>query len=163
MLHQEIEQERKALYTDVAFGAWNRQKVNTHLDNLLRQQRPFCVLLVRVRNLKHLETQFSRDVVHGTLKVLLSRFAALTGEEGVLGRWSTDQFVAILDMPAARAIALSSEAAAKLSGSYIMKENGRTQKVTVHAAAGVTEHPSGGDCTIFHQKLEQLSEAISSA
>jgi GGDEF domain-containing protein len=163
LLHQEIEQERKALYTDVASGAWNRQKVNTHLDNLLRQNRPFCVLLLRVRNLKHLETQYSRDVVHGTLKVLLSRFAAMTGEEGVLGRWSTDQFVAILDMPAARAIALSAEAAAKLSETYIMKENGRTQKVTVHATAGVTERPSGGDSTIFHQKLEQLSEAISSA
>jgi hypothetical protein len=38
---------------------------------------------------------------------LISRFATMTGEEGVVGRWSTDQFVAILDMPAARAMALS--------------------------------------------------------
>jgi GGDEF domain-containing protein len=163
MLHQEIEQERKALYTDPASGAWNRQKVDTHLDNLLRQNRPFCMLLVWVRNLKRLDTQHSRTVVEGTLKALITRFATMTGEEGVIGRWTNDQFVAILDMPAARAIALSSEAATKLSGIYTVQENGLGQKVTVQATAGVIERPSGADPSSFHQKLERLSEAISGA
>jgi hypothetical protein len=81
VLHQEIEQERKALYTDSTSGAWNRQKVNTDLDNLLRRKHPFCVLLMRVRNLKHLETQYSHNIVQSTLKLLLSRFADMTGSD----------------------------------------------------------------------------------
>jgi GGDEF domain-containing protein len=163
VLHQQIELERKALYTDHASGAWNRQKIDTHLDNLLRQNRPFCLLLVWVRNLKRLETQHSRTVVEGTLRALINRFAALLGEEGVIGRWSNDQFVAVLDMPVARAIALSGEATTKLSGTYAEQENGLAQRITVQATAGIIERPTGADTATFHQKLEQLSEAISGA
>jgi GGDEF domain-containing protein len=163
VLHQQIEMERKALYTDHASGAWNRQKIDTHLDNLLRQNRPFCLLLVWVRNLKRLETQHSRTVVEGTLRALINRFAALLGEEGVIGRWSNDQFVAVLDMPVARAMALSGEATTKLSGIYTEQENGLAQRITVQATAGIIERPTGADTATFHHKLEQLSEAISGA
>lgn len=163
VLHQQIELERKALYTDSASGAWNRQKIDTHLDNLLRQNSPFCLLLVWVRNLKRLESQYSRNVVESTLKALISRFAAIAGEDGVIGRWSADQFVAVLDMPAGRAIALSAEASAKLSGSYAVQENGLAHKVIVHATAGVIERPPGVDTTTFHEKLKQLFVAISGA
>ena len=101
VLHLQFEQDRKALFTDRASGAWNRQKIDIHLDNLLRQNQPFCLLMVRVRNLKRLESQHSRTVVESTLKALVSRFAAMAGDEAVIGRWTEDQFVAVLDMPPA--------------------------------------------------------------
>jgi hypothetical protein len=87
VLHLQFEEDRKALFTDRASGAWNRQKIDMHLDNLLRQNQPFCLLLVRIRNLKRLESQHPRTIVEGTLKALISRFAAMTGEEAVIGRW----------------------------------------------------------------------------
>lgn len=162
-LHQQIELERRALYTDRASGAWNRQKVDTYLENLLRQNRPFCLLMVWIRNYKRLETQHSSTMVEGTLKAMISRFAALTGEEGIIGRWSKDQFVAVLDMPTARAMALVSEAISKLSGSYAVQENGLSHTVSVNATAGIIERPAGADTSSFHDKLEQLSGAISGA
>jgi GGDEF domain-containing protein len=163
VLHQQIEQERKALYTDRASGAWNRQKIDTHIDNLLRQNHPFCLLLVWVRNLKRLDTQYSRTVVEGTLKALIARFSALTGDEAIIGRWSQDQFVAILDIPAGRAISLSTEATMKLSGSYAVQENGQSQRVSVQATAGVIDRAAGAPPDTFRQKLEQLAGAISGA
>ncbi len=163
VLHRQIEQERKALYTDRASGAWNRQKIDTHLENLLRQNRPFCLLLVWVRNLKRLEGQHSRTVVEGGLKALIARFAALVGDEGAIGRWTADQFVAVLDMPAARGITLSAEAAGKLSGSYAVQENGLSHTISIQATAGIVERPAGADIPTFHQKLEQLSGAIAGA
>lgn len=163
VLHQQIELERKAIYTDRASGAWNRQKVDTHLENLLRQNRPFCLLMVWIRNYKRLETQHSSTMVEGTLKAIISRFAALTGDEGVIGRWSKEQFVAILDMPTSRAMALVSEATTKLSGSYAVQENGMSHTVSVNATAGIIERPTGADASTFHDKLEQLSGAISGA
>ncbi len=72
------------------------------------------MLMVWVRNLKRMESQQSRTVVEGTLKALITRFAALTGDEAIIGRWSQDQFVAVLDLPAARAISLSAEVTARL-------------------------------------------------
>lgn len=163
VLHQQIEQERKALYTDRASGAWNRQKIDTHLDNLLRQNQPFCLVLVWVRNLKRLDSQHSRTVVEGTLRALITRFASLTGDDAVIGRWSQDQFVAVLDVSAARAISLSAEATARLSGTYAVQENGQAQKVTVQATAGVIDRPAGAPPDTFHSKLEQLAGAISGA
>lgn len=163
VLHQQIEQERKALYTDPASGAWNRQKIDTHIDNLLRQNHPFCLLMVWVRNLKRLDSQHSRTVVEGTLKAIIARFAALTGNDAIIGRWSQDQFVAVLDVPAARAISMSAEASAKLSGSYAVQENGQSQKVLVQVTAGVIDRAAGAPPATFHEKLEQLAGAISGA
>jgi GGDEF domain-containing protein len=163
VLHLQVEQERKALFTDRASGAWNRQKIDIHLDNLLRQNQPFCLLLVSVRNLKRIETQYSRTVVEGTLKALISRFVALLGDDAVVGRWTSDQFVAVLDMPATRAMTLSTEATRKLSGRYAVQENGLSQSVALQATAGVIDRTPGGDSTTFLQKLEQLAVAISGA
>jgi GGDEF domain-containing protein len=162
-LHQEIESERKALYTDRSSGAWNRQKFDLHTENLLRQNRPFCLLLVCVRNLKRLESQHSRTVVEGTLKALVERFAAMIDVDAAIGRWSQDQFAAIVDLPPSLAMHLSSEAASKLSGPYAIQENGMSQKVTVQATAGLIERPSGHDPADFQRKLEQLAVAVSGA
>lgn len=163
VLHVQFEQDRKALFTDRASGAWNRQKIDMHLDNLLRQNQPFCLLLVRIRNFKRLESQHSRTVVESTLRALISRFAAMTGDEAVIGRWTEDQFVAVLDMPSGRAIPLSTGASAKLSGSYAIQENGLAQIVMVQATAGVIDRNSTADAATFLQKLDQLAAAISSA
>ncbi len=127
-LHQQFEQERKALYTDRASGAWNRSKIDTHLDNMLRQNQPFSLLLVSVRNFKRLESQYSCTVVEGTLKALINRFAALTGEESIVGRWTEDQFLAVLDIQPGHGISLSAEATRKLSGSYSVQENGLAKR-----------------------------------
>jgi GGDEF domain-containing protein len=160
-LHRQIEEERKALYTDSASGAWNRSKIDTHIDNLLRQNQPFCLLLVRVRNLKRIDSQHSRTVLEGTLKALVARFSGLIGDGPAIGRWSADQFVAVLDLLPAQAISLSTEAGARLSGVYAIQENGQSQKVTVQATTGVIDRAAGASADTFHRRLEQLTSAIS--
>jgi GGDEF domain-containing protein len=158
-LHQQFELERKALYTDRGSGAWNRQKIDIHLDNLLRQNQPFCLLLVSVRNFKRLETQHSRTVLEAILKSLISRFASITGEDAVIGRWSEEQFVAVLDLSPTQAISLSAEATRKLSGSYAIQENGQSQRVMVQATSGIIDCPAATDSSKFHEKLAQLTGA----
>jgi GGDEF domain-containing protein len=162
-LHRQIEEERKALYTDRASGAWNRSKIDTHIDNLLRQNQAFCLLMVRVRNLKRIEGQHSHAVLEGTLKAMVARFSALIGNDAVIGRWSPDQFVAVLDLLPAQATSLSSEAYGKLSGVYAVQENGQSLKVTVQATTGVIDRASGSPADTFHRRLEQLTSAISGA
>lgn len=163
VLHVQMEEERKALYTDRASGAWNRQKIDIHLDNLLRQNQSFCLLLVRVRNLKRIESQHSRNVVESVLKSLITRFSILTGEEAVIGRWTEDQFVTVLEVPPGRAMALSGEASRKLSGNYAAQENGLSHTVAVQATAGVVDRAEETDSSIFHERLNKLSAAISGA
>ncbi len=161
ILHQQIDAERKALYTDRASGAWNRQKIDLHVDNLLRQNQPFCLLLVWVRNYKRLESQCSRSVLDGALKALFGRLAAVAGDDAVIGRWREDQFAAVLDLVPGHAIAISAEANRKLSGAYSVQENGLAQKIAVQAVAGVVDRLRGVDAGKFREKLDQLSTAIS--
>jgi GGDEF domain-containing protein len=161
VLHQQFEQERKALFTDRSSGAWNRQKVDIHLDNVLRQNQPFCMLLIAVRNLKRIESQHSRTVFEGALQALISRLRAITGDEAVIGRWAEDQFVAIVDVPPGRAIPLSAEATRKLSGGYAIQENGLSHTVAVQVTAGVIDRNPGSDSALFRKKLDQLAGAIS--
>jgi GGDEF domain-containing protein len=163
VLHLQMDAERKSLFTDRASGAWNRQKIDIHLDNLLRQNQPFCLLLVWVRNFKRLESQHSRSVVDDTLKAIVGRFAALAGDDAVLGRWSEDQFIAVLDVEPAAAIPLAADATRKLSGSYAIQENGLARTVTVQATAGVVDRAANADPSTFRQKLDQLAGAISGA
>ncbi|HVO98323.1 MAG TPA: diguanylate cyclase [Bryobacteraceae bacterium] len=163
ILHQQIDAERKALCTDRASGAWNRQKMEQHIDNLLGQNQPFCLLLVWVRNYKRLESQFSRNVLENTLKALFTRLAAIAGHEAVIGRWREDQFVAVLDLIPGHAISLTAEVNRKLSGGYSVQENGLAQKVAVQAVAGVVDRLRGVDGGKFREKLDQLSIAISGA
>jgi GGDEF domain-containing protein len=161
VLHQQFEQERKALFTDRSSGAWNRQKVDIHLDNVLRQNQPFCMLLIAVRNLKRIESQHSRTVFEGALQALISRLRAITGDEAVIGRWAEDQFVVIVDVPPGRAIPLSAEATRKLSGGYAIQENGLSHTVAVQVTAGVIDRNPGSDSALFRKKLDQLAGAIS--
>ena len=56
-LHQAMDNERSRMDRDHASGAWNRQKLNERIEHLLRNNEPFCVLLVSTRNLRRLERQ----------------------------------------------------------------------------------------------------------
>jgi GGDEF domain-containing protein len=159
-LHEQSQQEQKALYTDRASGAWTREKIDAHLHRLLRQNRPFCLLLVCVRNYKRIDSQYSPAVMQGTLKALVGRYVTLAGEDAVIGRWSEDQFIAVLDLPPGEAIPLSAEASQKLSGSYSVQENGLAQKIAVQATAGVIDRAVGADSESFRKKIDQLAEAI---
>ena len=119
------------------------------------------MLLVRLRNLKQLEGSYARNIIDGALKALLQRFTAMVGEQTLLGRWNDDNFAAILDVEQVQAVAISREATAKLSGVYSVQGNGAWQDVPLQAVAGVIDHPADGDGVSFHQKLLQLSDALS--
>jgi len=163
LLHKQIDTERRILYTDRATGLWNRQKLDSQITDRLENGQPFCMLLVRLSNLKRLEGVYSRTVIEGAMKALRQRFTAMIGEEALLGRWNDENFAAILDIEQAEAIGISQEATAKLSGTYSVQGNGEWQNVALQAVVGVIDHPADGDGASFHQKLLQMSDALSNA
>ncbi len=163
LLHKQIDAERRTLYTDRATGLWNRQKLDFEITDRLENDQPFRLLLVRLRNLKQLEAGYSRALIEGAVKALLQRLTALIGEETLLGRWNDENFAAILDIELAKAVAISREATAKLSGTYSVLGNGAWQNVPLQAAAGVIDHSADGDGASFHRELLKMSDALSNA
>lgn len=163
LLHQQVDAGRRALLLDGVVDVWNRQKLESQLEEILETQESFCVLVVCIRNLKRLDQRFSPAALEGGIKALLQRFLAIVGERAILGRWDEQIFAAILRVEPATAIALSREAAKRLSGAYAVRENGMSRSLELQAAAGVIDRLPGTDTNAFRQKLLQLSATLLSA
>jgi GGDEF domain-containing protein len=163
ILHQEVQAERRAQYTDRASGAWNRQKITERVEELFRQNEPFCFLVVRIHNLKQLDGKYSRNVIEGTLKAFLMRFHQILGEDAMIGRWSTEEFVGILEITPPEVVAVSSEIARKLSGNYSVQENGLSQTVGLQIMTGIIERREGVISDSFYRKVEQLGDTLAQA
>jgi len=161
VLHQEIENERRSFFTDPVSGAWNRQKIDARIQDLLQLNDSFSVLLVRFRNSKWLASQHSAAVIRQTLQAMLLRFQGLAGEEVMIGRWNDDEFIAILETQPVDALAISRDVARKLSTTYTIQEGGVSQNVNVQATSGVMERRVGTDHAAFHEKLTELSDTLS--
>jgi len=159
-LHQAMDNERSRMERDHASGAWNRQKTNERIEHLLRQNEPFCVLLVSARNLRRLERQYSPAVITEALRALVQQFQGALGGEGMIGRWSEDIFSAILEVEPSSAMALSSEINRKLSMSYPVWTSGVAQMLTIETITGIVDRRRDSDPAKFYRKLEQMAAAM---
>ena len=57
VLHEEVDRARNAEWTNATTGFWNRRKLDTRIAELIATDRPFCLMLVRVRNLPQIAAQ----------------------------------------------------------------------------------------------------------
>jgi len=159
-LHQTMNNERSRMDRDHGSGAWGRQKFNERIEHLLRQNEPFCVLLVSARNLRRLERQHSPAVITEALRGLVQQFDGILGGESMIGRWSEDLFSAILEVDSSGAMALSSEINRKLSMSYPVWTSGVAQMLTIETSTGIVDRRRDSDPAKFYRKLEQMAAAM---
>jgi GGDEF domain-containing protein len=111
--------------------------------------------------LRTLTNRYSGDVVEDALESLQVRLRDTLGGEFLLGRWTANQFVAILVNAApSAAMAISREVAQKLTEPYSFKHEGIPCTLVFQVAAGVVDHQAGGDTLKFQNKLASLSQAL---
>lgn len=159
-LHREIQAERRAQATDHASGAWNRQKLIDQIDELFHHDDPFSLLLIRLSNLKDLEQHHSRSVVEGTLKALVLRLNQIVSPNSTIGRWSGEEFAAILPIVSLDSAALTREVSHKLSGQYTVQENGLSQSVALQIKTVIIERRGGVVSDSFLKRVEQLGATL---
>jgi GGDEF domain-containing protein len=159
-LHREFRAERTMLFTDVQSGAGNRQKIEGRIDELIRQGQFFCVLFLAVGNLKSVEHGNSQAIVDGALQALVRRFQGAVGAESLIGRWNTDTFAAVMDVPASAAIAVSSEVMKAVSGRFAVQSGGSSNDVRFQVTTAVMERGEAIDAQAFHKKLDQWAAAL---
>ena len=78
----------------------------------------------------------------------------------MLGRWTPNQLVAILDVPPSVAMTISRQAGQKLTEPYSFEEAGALRTISFQVAAGAVDHRSGADAAKFRVRLQKLSEAL---
>lgn len=102
---------RRTMYTDRATGVWNRQKMESRFQELLESGDGFAAIVTFVGNLKRLDADRSRLQINAALKAMVQRITSIVGSQETVGCWTEDQFVALLDVSPASAVAISSEIA----------------------------------------------------
>ncbi len=90
-------------------------------------------------------------------KRLQVRLRDTLGGVSMLGRWTANQFVAILNVSPSSAMAASRDAAQKLAEPYSFTHNGIPSTLVFQVAAGVVDYQAGSDVLKFQPKLASLS------
>jgi len=160
LLHQEIRTARNASPREDVSAKESRQKIDNQIDALVRQGSPFSVLLVVVTNLEGMRNCHPAGVIESGLRSLESRFANAVPGAALTGRWSTNQFAAVLGTESANAMAMSSDVVQKLSAPFVEQDQGTARTLTFSVKAGVIEFRPGSDVAKFQSKLKQLAEAL---
>ncbi len=158
LLHQKIQAGRRPLALNAE--TWNRQDVDHRIEQMLGQNTSFCLVLIVLRNLKVLSSRYSGGVVEEALESLQVRLRETLGGESMLGRWTANQFVAILNVAPSSAMAVSRDAAQKLTEPYSFNHEGIKCTLVFQVAAGVVDHQAGADALKFQSKLASLSKAL---
>ncbi len=162
LLHQTIQSGRRSAASERPPEVWNRQEIDNRIDKLLSQDVSFCLILVVLRNLKMLASRNSGAVMEDGIQSLQARLQGMLGGASV-GRWTKNQFVAILDGAPGSAMVMSREVAQKLTEPYDFQEGGVPRTLSFQVAAGVVDHRAGADVLKFRTGLEKLSVALGGA
>jgi GGDEF domain-containing protein len=139
---------------------WNRQDVDRRIEQMLSQDISFCLVLIVLRNLKTLASRYSDSAVEEALQSLQVRLRDTLGEKSMLGRWTPNQFIAMLNVSPSGAMAISRDVAQKLTEPYSFAHNGIPSSLVFQVAAGVVDYQAGSDVLKFQPKLASLSSAL---
>ena len=153
LLHQKIQAGRRSAAP--AVETWNRQEVESRIDEMLKQNTSFCLVLIVLKNLKPLTSRYSGAAVEDALQALQVRLRDPLGGASMLGRWTANQFVAILNVAPSRAMAASRDAAQKIAEPYSFTHKGIPSTLVFQVAAGVVDYQDGSDALKFQTQVGQ--------
>ena len=160
LLHKAIETEKKAVLTDKHSGAWNRHRIEGRIEELIKQNETFSILLIRIRNLSRITEKFSPPMVDGALKMMLSNFQQMFGKDVMVGRWNNEDFAAILSLLPSDSVALCREVNRKLSVDYSVPELGIVHVIALQVTSAVVDRRTGDDLAKLNKSLEKSVDAL---
>ena len=151
--------DRKGTPPDTG-GTWEKARVEARLDDLLRRDRPFSLIVAGVGDLARLLTEYSRPLVDHVLTESLTSLAGLVKKSGITGSWGEGIFVAIVEGPPAPSLALAAAAEQSLSGRYILRQNGAARAIRVEAQVRSVDHLPGTPKDRFYADLDGAIRAV---
>jgi GGDEF domain-containing protein len=159
VLHKEIEIARKSRSAGKAAPTPAQKEIFLQIDTFRKRNAPFSVILVAVKNLRGLQSCYSKVAIESTLSSFHARLKNALPGGSTSSRWTDSQFAAVVTVEPTAAMAMSRELAKQLSGAYVVQD-GAFQTVALEANAGVIDCKTQGDPSALQRRLEQLSEAL---
>lgn len=159
LLHQEIQEAKKRPEPVVVVES--QRKINSHVEDLQKRGAAFSVLLVVVNNLEGLRNCYSVELIENGLKSFERRLSGTVPDALMVGRWSSEQFAAVMEATPKNAMALCQQVTKTLSAPFVELGAGKPEALKFLVKAGVTDFRPGSDASKFQAKIQQLAMALS--
>jgi len=159
VLHKEIEIARKSRSAGRLSATIVQKEIFQQIDAIRLRNTSVSVILVAVKNLRGLQSCYSKGAIESTLASFHARLKNALPGGSASSRWTDSQFAAVVTVEPAAAMAMSRVLAKELSGSYVVQD-GAFQTVALEANAGVVDCKAPADPSSLQRRLEQLSEAL---
>ena len=159
-LQKNLSRAEHAAATDDLTGLSNRRELERRVSSMLQTGQSFTVLYVWLSNMKSVEREEDRRLSEHLVLAFAAELARALPKGSVLGRWSDDEFCAVLDLDKPTAITLSRQLTKQLSGENAAREQGKTRRIALQPRFGVLESAEHENSERFLFRADRLTKAI---
>jgi GGDEF domain-containing protein len=137
VLHQRIDSLEAAASVDSMTGLYGREE----MEDRIRSARPgsFHLLLYQVHGISRAEIQFGRAVSDELAAAFTKRLKNTLPEMSILGRWSPEEFIAMIGQPRDPKSSSSRWTTEQLSGAYSCLQSGKTVRPSLQVSVGIVD------------------------
>jgi len=156
MLHTRIDLLESAASIDKLTQLFTRQEIEERIKSA-PGSKP-SLLLLKAGGLRTAEAQFGRPVAEELAGAFSRRLRNSLPPSSVLGRWSEEEFLAMLDVDQPEATALAKRISETLAGTYTCLKSGKTVRPLIHLRVGVID-PGADDAERVLQRIDEFLNA----
>jgi GGDEF domain-containing protein len=141
MLHKRIDALEAAASLDHLTRFYNREELIERVKGATAGE--YCLLLVSARGLRRAEIQFGPPVSEELAGAFAKRLRNSLPPNAVLGRWGTEELVALVQMKKTEAVASGKWITEHLSGTYVCLQGGKPVRPALQLNVGVVDTAAG--------------------
>jgi GGDEF domain-containing protein len=141
MLHQRIDALETAAMIDNLTKLLKRGQMEERIRSVSGEK--VSLLLVKVSGFRLVEWHFDREVAAELAGAFIRRLRNSLPADTVIGRWSEEEFIAMLSPERLGAIASAKQVAGHLSGDYVCLQGGNTVRPSLQVSVMVVDCESG--------------------
>ena len=141
MLHKRIDSLEAAATVDSLTKLSNREEMTQRIKSAAPGE--YSLLLINVRSLTRAEAQFGQAVAAELGTAFSKRLRNSLPPTATIGRWGTEEFIAMVPMQKVDAVASGKWITEHLSGAYACLQDGKSVRPTLQLNVGIIDSPPG--------------------
>jgi GGDEF domain-containing protein len=157
-LQAHLDAAKKEAQLDPVTGILNRRELERQIAEALEKKVRFSLMYIWLANYKYLERDLPQKQADALITSIVAAMRALLPAGTALGRWSDDEFYALLFVDKPTAIQASRELTFRLNGNFEL--GGGAASVKLRAGIGVVEARPNEDAAAFLKRGRELTNAI---
>jgi diguanylate cyclase (GGDEF)-like protein len=159
-LQKHVKRVERAAVLDYVTGVSNRREMERLLSQAIQTHKRFSLVYVWLRNFKHIERDLPRPMSDRVISMASQEILRLLPSETALGRWSDDEFCALVGTEKPAALKLTRDLTTHLNTHFMVHGDNTARAITLKAHVGVVESHEDESPDKFFYRSDRLIKAI---